>query len=75
MNNSGKIEEFKLNYGTVLEFATGAPYPPPSGFVSPPTITFQDMNPSVASQQVGIVVFDLGALGGSVCLLHGLWTS
>ena len=45
LNDSGEMEEFSLNFGTVLEFATGAPSPPPAGFgMMKPTIAFHDMN-------------------------------
>jgi len=44
-NASGEMEEFNLDYKTLLSFTTGALYPPLAGFAKPPTLAFQDTSP------------------------------
>ena len=42
LNTEGDVEEFSLDYKTILAFTTGASYPPPMGFVKTPMLAFQD---------------------------------
>ena len=43
--NGGEVETFALECKTILEFATGSSRPPAIGFLSPPTISFQNNSP------------------------------
>ena len=40
LNRSGQMETFAISYNTILTFATGATFPPPSGFIPTPAIAF-----------------------------------
>ena len=56
-NGNGEIEDFDIAYGTILAFATGVPFPPPSGFVPTPTIAFQDSSPYPRSNTCGNTLY------------------
>ena len=56
-NRTGEIEEFSLDFKTILFFVTGAPYPPPAGFAKPPTIAFQVTSPYPRSNTCGNTIY------------------
>ena len=40
LNTEQKVEEFHLDFNTILAFCTGASHPPATGFMKKPTIAF-----------------------------------